>query len=135
MKPVEPVFAAGTGRRRPLVTLTPLVDVVFILLVFFMLATSFADERRFVLTAATASPGAAPAARDVSHVLVGSADVRLGGQLLPLDDLVAEVALRAAIPTHRVLVQPTADASLQVLVDVLAALRRAGVQRIDVASR
>ncbi|MFP4125203.1 MAG: ExbD/TolR family protein [Alphaproteobacteria bacterium] len=116
-------------------TLTPLVDVVFILLVFFMLATSFAHERRLVLTAATAPPGAAAAVRDVSHVLVGSAAVRLGGQPLPLDELVAEVARRAATPSHRVLVQPTADASLQVLVDVLAALRRAGVQRIDVASR
>ena len=39
------------GRRRPLISLTPLIDVVFILLVFFMLASSFLDWRSIDLNA------------------------------------------------------------------------------------
>ena len=40
-----------SARKRPLVSLTPLIDVVFILLVFFMLATSFLDWRAIDLDA------------------------------------------------------------------------------------
>ena len=36
-------------RRRPIVGLTPLIDVVFILLIFFMLASSFLDWRSISL--------------------------------------------------------------------------------------
>ena len=41
------------GQQRPtgrLISLTPLIDVVFILLVFFMLASSFLDWRSIDLT-------------------------------------------------------------------------------------
>src|SRR3546814_12993071 len=37
-------FSRGP-RRRVRISLTPLIDVVFILLIFFMLATSFVDDR------------------------------------------------------------------------------------------
>ena len=37
-------FSSGRGRRSPVeINLTPLIDVVFILLVFFMLASSYLD--------------------------------------------------------------------------------------------
>ena len=48
------------GRRRPLISLTPLIDVVFILLVFFMLASSFLDWRSIDLNA-PAQAAAGPA--------------------------------------------------------------------------
>src|SRR3546814_18552679 len=59
----RPSLRSKGGRRR-LISLTPLIDVVFILLVFFMLASSFVDWRAIVLdtpaaaTRAGASEGA-----------------------------------------------------------------------------
>ena len=47
-------LAAPARRARIAPSLTPLIDVVFILLVFFMLASSFADERRVELQSASA---------------------------------------------------------------------------------
>ena len=44
-------FGQRASRRRALIGLTPLIDVVFILLVFFMLASSFLDWRAIDLTA------------------------------------------------------------------------------------
>ena len=52
-------FATAPSRRR-LISLTPLIDVVFILLIFFMLASSFLDWRAIGLDApADATAGAA----------------------------------------------------------------------------
>ncbi len=43
--PLPSLRAVTDGRRRALISLTPLIDVVFILLVFFMLPSSFLDWR------------------------------------------------------------------------------------------
>ena len=45
---------AKPRRRRSPISLTPLIDVVFILLVFFMLASSFLDWRSITLAAPSA---------------------------------------------------------------------------------
>ncbi|OOC09384.1 ExbD/TolR family protein, partial [Thioalkalivibrio halophilus] len=47
----QPTLDTGRPRRRNLISLTPLIDVVFILLVFFMLASSFLDWRAVELEA------------------------------------------------------------------------------------
>ena len=49
-------------RRRSLISLTPLIDVVFILLIFFMLASSFSTEEAIELSmpGSGAAEGALP---------------------------------------------------------------------------
>ena len=46
------------ARRRRLVSLTPMIDGVFLLLVFFMLASKFTTERSLALTGGAESAGA-----------------------------------------------------------------------------
>ena len=53
---------------------------------------------------------------------------------MPLDAIVAELAARAEREAQRVVVQPGAEAPLEALVTVLAALRAGGVAGIDVAA-
>lgn len=48
-----------SSRRRRLVSLTPLIDVVFILLIFFMLASTFIDQHTFSVNAPASSSKAA----------------------------------------------------------------------------
>jgi len=53
-------LADQQARRKTIISLTPLIDVVFILLVFFMLASSFMDWRTLSLdTRAARAPAAA----------------------------------------------------------------------------
>ena len=56
----EPLFGGGQRARRPL-GLTPLIDVVFLLVIFFMLASRFGDERKLVLDVATTAASAVAA--------------------------------------------------------------------------
>ncbi len=113
-------------RRRALVSLTPLIDVVFILLVFFMLASSFLDWRVIRLDA-PAPATRAGGAEGALLVEVRSDDLRLAGSVLDLAALQAELAKRfAEDPERRVLIRPDAGVSLQRAVAAFDAVSEAG---------
>ena len=112
-------LAAPARRARIAPSLTPLIDVVFILLVFFMLASSFADERRVDLQSASA--GGAVGEGDTLVVDVGPEQVRLGGDRVALERLPARLAAAGSAEAG-VLVQVGAGVAVQRLLDVLDAV-------------
>jgi len=125
------VFTRRNRRRRSLVSLTPLIDVVFILLVFFMLVSSFADWRTIALDA--------PARAGSGGGVRGAALLRLhaGGGLdlngRPVDRAGLEAALRELARggrPPRVLVQPGPGVPLQRAVGVLDAATAAGASEV-----
>ncbi len=113
-------------RQRSLISLTPLIDVVFILLIFFMLASSFLDWRSIALGGG-ARAGGMPAPSGVLLVEVGPQGLRLSGQPVSLEVLAARIgeSLRAN-HGQRVLVRPAAGVTLQSLVVVVDRLTEAG---------
>ena len=127
--PALPRPAAGTGRRRgALIGLTPLIDVVFILLVFFMLASSFQDRRAIELVAPARTGVAGAPMEGALLVEVRPDGLRLSAERVSLDVLVARVGERVTRhPDARVLVKPARGVALQGTVRVLDALAAAGV--------
>lgn len=109
-------------RRR--MALTPLVDVIFLLLLFFMLTSTFARFGEIELTAAGARAGASEAPRERAFVQLGADRLAVNGVPATLDDLATR------IEPGQVLVSLDADASAQRLVDLLARLR--GRDGVDV---
>ena len=119
--------ASRGQRRRPLISLTPLIDVVFILLVFFMLASSFLDWRSIELNA-PGRAGGQPSMVGALLVDVTADGPRLAGESIGLDELYDRVSARLEQrPDQRVLVKPAPDVQLQEVVDVLDSLSEAGV--------
>jgi biopolymer transport protein ExbD len=126
----EPLFGGGQRRRRPL-GLTPLIDVVFLLVVFFMLASRFGDERKLVLDVLATAPASqassdAPRRVDIGDDLV----LRLQGEVVTHEELARSLARR---PESPVLVVLAAEASLQSMVSVLETVGAAGVTRAALA--
>lgn len=128
--------AAGGGidarRRAPArISLTPLIDVVFILLVFFMLASSFLDERALKVDA----PAAAAAGSSMEGALLVELrgdGLRLAGQPLTADQLMSRLAEHAARnPDQRVLIRPAPGVSLQRAVALLDRVAAAGLTRVS----
>ncbi|KEZ78369.1 ExbD/TolR family protein [Salinisphaera hydrothermalis] len=118
-------------RRARLIGLTPLIDVVFILLLFFMLAYNLTNEHRITLDTAS---GSAPAHGIVGALLVEvrTDGVRYAGHYVPMKTLIARVtAARRGHPDRRVLVRSGNGVTLQDTVRVLDALSQAGVQDIS----
>ncbi len=127
-------LAEPRGRRR-IVTLTPLIDVVFILLLFFMLASTFIQWRRIDLDLGGAT---APEQRLEGAVLVRvhPEGLDINGRPVPLAELAEtvrpQVDRRAAVP---VIVQPDAGVALQRVVAVLDALAEGGARNISLQER
>jgi biopolymer transport protein ExbD len=119
------------ARRRALIGLTPLIDVVFILLVFFMLASSFLDWRAIELNAPSqAQGGGSP--EGALLIEVRADGLRLGAERLNLDDLAERVAAQLRESEgRRVLVRPDAGVPLQRAVEVLDRLSAIGAERIS----
>ena len=124
-------LASSPRRRRPLISLTPLVDVVFILLVFFMLASSFLDWRAIDLSA-PAEAAAGASMQGALLVEVREDGLRLSGEAVSLDELESRLAAHVAgTPGRKLLVRPAEGVSLQRAVEVLDRAARAGIAEIS----
>lgn len=121
--------------RRRLVSLTPLIDVVFILLLFFMLASNFQQWRMLSLNAPgqTASkPSDHPALSLQIHT---DGRLNLAGQELSLSQLtIALQPYLSRYPEQVVVLRPMAEVDLQTLVTVLDTLTQAKVQHLTLAN-
>lgn len=117
---------ARRPRRR--INLTPMIDVVLMLLIFFMMVSRFGGQQGLPLTAGTPQP-AAEWQGPPRLVRVTGTGVLLNGQ--PIAPAALAAALRPLMTdaTDPVVIRAE-DAPVQALVDVMAALRAAGLSRL-----
>ncbi len=121
-------FGAPRPTRRP--SLTPMIDVVFLLLIFFMLAARFGVEETLPLAPAGASGEAYTGPPRL--VTIAPAELRLNGVPVPPEALAGELGGLMAGPGELVVLRPVEGAELGRLAEVLALLRGAGITRLVV---
>jgi biopolymer transport protein ExbD len=119
-------FGTERARRRP--NLTPMIDVVFLLLVFFMLASRFGSET--VLPLALAGQGGAAYEGPPRLVQVSADGVALNGIAVPLEGLAAAVLPLVQTPGDAIILRADATAPLQQVVGVMDLLTAAGFTRL-----
>ncbi len=118
-------FAAARPRRRP--SLTPMIDVVFLLLVFFMLVAQFGRDAALPLSAAGGGAGWNGPPRLVE---IFPDRVALNGRALDEAALAAALGPLTDTPADPVVLRPVAEADLQRLADVAETLRATGHTRL-----
>ncbi len=124
----------------PHINMTPMVDVVLCLLVFFMAATKLYDwdEEQFnvrVPEVARAAPLTA-APRDLTISVLAPGRVEMAGKEYELSALTDELkAARAKYPDQGVLIRGDARRSYQDVADVLAACESAGIKTVRLPVR
>ncbi|MBP5857541.1 biopolymer transporter ExbD [Marivibrio halodurans] len=128
---VPPRLVERGRPRRALISLTPLIDVVFILLVFFMLASSFLDWRSISLETPRASSGGG-AMEGAVLLEIRADDVRLSGQSTTLDGAIAALRQRLAErPDLRAFLRPDDGVSLQRTIEVLDRVDALGLREMS----
>lgn len=128
-----------TARRRLPISLTPLIDLVFILLVFFMLASSFLDWRAIPLDVRRDAQGSAASGGGDRALVV---DLRADGPAIA-GQTVSDVELAARVAAHLVegagegarpvIVRPAPNVPLQTAIDLLDTLSAQGVAALSLA--
>ncbi|MBB09349.1 MULTISPECIES: biopolymer transporter ExbD [unclassified Alcanivorax] len=113
--------------RTPFISLTPLIDVVFILLVFFMLATRFGQFYDLPVNVQPAESMNKPDDKWLVIEVEADGDLNLNGVSFTPD----AVADRLDTQKTKVWVTVSADATLQQALAAVDAIKAAGVKDVQ----
>ena len=126
-------------RELPALNLTPLIDIVFLLLIFFMVTTSFSRETRLLVSLPEASGSAENATESIEVLVDKEGGYAINGRRLvnaEVDSLVRGLELESGGDVS-LLVVLVADAEVQhqSVVSVMEAIGRAGFTSLSIATR
>jgi biopolymer transport protein ExbD len=126
------------GRRKTsrMPNLTPLIDVVFLLLVFFMLTSHFMHEEAIPLSLPTAESGT-PLTDDTLQVVLDSGGrILLGGEVIGPEALEGRLRQELQSRTNKkIRLRGDRVASLGSTVNVLDAARKGGANGVDIVTQ
>ena len=127
------------GRRRPEVQMSPLIDVVFLLLIFYAVTTQFVSDERLKLklpeakTAESEGVGREESPPEVKVAADGT--VWIDDAVVPDDELEARMkALVEGAPDKAVILKGDRDADYGVVVRVLDIARAVGADMIQMSA-
>lgn len=121
---------AFPGKKRRGISLTPLIDVVFILLLFFMLSSDFMHWRQISLSSANETEST-PDSVELIRIEADSGELSHNGKRYALHDLPALTALVATDPKAVYAVEAAPGVKTQTLVSVLDQLHQAGADKVS----
>ncbi|MFK8076305.1 MAG: ExbD/TolR family protein [Granulosicoccus sp.] len=124
----------ATKRRRSVISLTPLIDVVFILLLFFMLASNFSQERSLSLISQSHSSSAV-----VDTEIVRASvrfeqvnDILLDGIRYDQEGFLDSLSVRLKDNTGLLVSISVSDTvDVQSLLDLISTMKSIGVMKIS----
>ena len=128
-------FRRGS-KLRVAIDIAPLVDVVFLLVIFFAVSTTFQDSAGLKLQLPTSDAAVDREPRAVTVVLDREGRLEFEGRLMDEDSLEGE--LRAALvgrDNPLVVLRADKDASHGDVVRIMGLIRKAGAEGLTIAAR
>ncbi len=122
--------------RESEINLTPMLDVVFIMLIFFIVTASFISETGIDVNSPEAADPEPPDEANILIVIDKNSDIWIGGRLIDPRAVRANMArLRAENPGGIVVIDADRRSFNNTLVQVMDASRQAGIYEISLAAR
>lgn len=123
-----------TARRdRPQINLSALIDIVFILVIFIVLAANFQRIQGIEVDLPNAAPTDETPAEPVTVTIDAEGTVRVGAQIVAMDDLQAKLQEQRA-EKEAIVIRAAATVDFEVAVQTLSAARRAGFEGVSIAT-
>ena len=123
--------------EQPSLNLTPMIDIVFLLIIFFMVGTKFTEMERAIplevpSVAKTNALTSAPKSRVVNVYRDGS--ITLDGQELALEELTQQLAAaRSQYKGLSVVIRGDAAVAYQNVANALSACKQAGISKLRIS--
>jgi len=123
-------------RYRMQAPMTPLIDIVFMLLIYFLLTTNFISESGIDVNLPESSSAAARESQEITVYLDRDNKIYLGKESVALNDLQQrlENRLNAASGSSLVMVKADRSVDLESAVNVMDIARAAGAGRLFLAT-
>lgn len=118
--------------------LAPMIDVVFQLLIFFIVTWQFARFERDMDISVPAAEEAENTDRQQGEIIVNvraDGDIVLNGRNVTRDELLAKLkAISEAYPDQAVILRGASDADFQAIINVLDEIKKAGIWNVAFAT-
>lgn len=117
------------------IDMTPMLDIVFIMLIFFIVTTSFVKEAGLEVNRPTASSAQTVKTGNIMVAIGAAGDVWVDKRRIEVDAVRANIErLRAESPDGAVVIQADTEANAGVVVKVMDQIKMAGVESISIAA-
>ncbi|EGR2892649.1 TPA: biopolymer transporter ExbD [Vibrio parahaemolyticus] len=117
------------------IDMTPMLDIVFIMLIFFIVTTSFVKEAGLEVNRPTASSAQTVKKGNIMVAIGAAGDVWVDKRRIEVDAVRANIErLRAESPDGTVVIQADTEANAGVVVKVMDQIKMAGVESISIAA-
>jgi biopolymer transport protein ExbD len=115
--------------------MTPMLDIVFIMLIFFIVTTSFVKESGVTVSTPSAETASQQEKANIFIAITAGGEVWIDRRPVDPRSVRAIVArLHADNPEGSVIIQSDEEASTRMLVEVMDQVRLAGVEAIAIAA-
>lgn len=123
-------------RTRNAMSITPLVDVVFLLLLFFALTLHFSPEEAITVELPTSSSAEKQSETTIILTMTPEGRIHLNGMEIPIESLEIELGeLRMLNDERSVQVRTDQQVAIGKVVAIVDAIRSAGFQHFDLMTR
>ena len=118
---------------RSLMSITPLIDCVFLLLIFFLLTSSFIEQAGIEIRLPESAHASALEVREIVILISAEGALLVNGEHVGLENLQARVAaLRKELDAERALLRSDRDVRLGLLTKVMDAVKSAGIGTLNI---
>lgn len=115
--------------------MTPMLDIVFIMLIFFIVTTSFVKESGVTVSSPSAETASQQENANIFIAITAQGEVWIDRRPVDPRSIRAIVArMHADNPEGSVIIQSDEEASTRMLVDVMDQVRLAGIEAIAIAA-
>jgi biopolymer transport protein ExbD len=125
-------------RRAPSIIIVSLVDILTILLIFFVVSTTFKRDQPEVQINLPESTTSAKTSSELERAIVSvneNDEVRLDGEVIAVEELESSVRNLPATRRAALALQADKKASFGTIIKVMDALKRAGVKNLPAFTR
>lgn len=117
------------------IDLTPMLDVVFIMLIFFIVTTSFVKETGIDINRPSASTAEKKSKGNILIAIKSNGEIWIDQRHIDVRAVRANIQrMKAKFPQSAVIIQSDTESKTGVLVKVMDQIRLAGVQNISIAA-
>lgn len=126
---------SGRQRSKQELNVAPLIDVVFLLLIFFMLASTFIEPKSVELILGSGATRTVTAVDPLEIEVTTDGSIRLNGLRLSVEQLTVEIAARIkGDPNRIVTIRAEAEIPVQRLIQVMDQVRSAGTNNLRLST-
>ena len=130
----------SNSEKRVELNITPLIDVVFLLLIFFMVSTTFNRESELQINLPKASPGSAELPKELLEVVIEQdGSFVIAGKTLPDQRaMTVQQALADAVGDDKgqtVVLRADAESPYQAVITAMDAARKLGISGLTFATQ